>query len=249
MKKAILMTTLLAVGSLVSTANAGGPISLTVRMGYSIGATSPLSMPASVTGIDAFRPTPSVLAGLDASFALSSRWSVAAGLRIENKAMDADITTKGYHMELRKGADQIEGLFTGHVSQQATQWMLTLPVYATLHLGPHWQVNAGPYLSLLIGKSFSGTASDGYLRQGGPTGPRINIGDTPDTWATYDFSDNMRSLQAGIMLGADWQPLPRIGFSFGLSMGLTGIFPSNFATVEQTLYPIYGNLGVFYRIN
>lgn len=29
---------------------------------------------------------------------------------------------------------------------------------------------------------------------------------------------------------------------------LTGIFPSDFKTVEQALYPVYGTIGVFYRL-
>lgn len=29
---------------------------------------------------------------------------------------------------------------------------------------------------------------------------------------------------------------------------MTGIFPSDFKTVEQTLYPVYGTIGVFYRL-
>ena len=36
--------------------------------------------------------------------------------------------------------------------------------------------------------------------------------------------------------------------SFLLNWGLTGIFPSDFKTVEQTLYPVYGTIGVFYRL-
>jgi hypothetical protein len=39
-----------------------------------------------------------------------------------------------------------------------------------------------------------------------------------------------------------------IGMSADLNWGLTGIFPSDFKTVEQTLYPVYGTIGVFYRL-
>lgn len=229
-------------------AAASDSIRFVARAGYNLGATTPMGMPASISSIDAFRPSPSFMAGVDATWLVGQRWCLSAGLRLENKAMDADITAKGYHMELRKGAERIEGLFTGHVSQQASLWMLTLPVYATYTLTPKWQLKAGPYVSLMLSKDFSGTASDGYLRQGGPTGPRIDIGDTPDTWATYDISDEVRRLQLGLTLGADWQALPRLGFSLDLSMGFTGLFPADFSTVEQTLYPLYGTLGVCYEL-
>jgi hypothetical protein len=39
-----------------------------------------------------------------------------------------------------------------------------------------------------------------------------------------------------------------LGFSFDLSWGLTGIHKSDFKTVEQTLYPIYGTIAVTYKL-
>ena len=40
----------------------------------------------------------------------------------------------------------------------------------------------------------------------------------------------------------------RLGLSFDLSWGLTGIHKSDFKTVEQTLYPIYGTIALTYRL-
>lgn len=227
---------------------AGDGIRLVARAGYSIGASSPIGIPEGVNSIDAFRPTPSFTLGIDVAYPLGTRWDIAAGLRLENKAMDVDITAQGYHMELRKGSEHLEGVFTGSVSQQVSMLMLTLPIYAVWQTAPKWRLKAGPYLSALLTKDFSGTASNGYLRQGGPTGPKITIGDTPETWATYDFSDNLRRFQLGLSLGADWQALPQLGFSLDLGIGLTGLFPSSFSTVEQPLYPLYGTVGICYNI-
>lgn len=227
---------------------AGDGMRLGARAGYSIGATTPLGMPDGVRSIDAFRPTPSFTVGIDAAYPLGERWHIAAGLRLDNKAMDADITAQGYHMELRKGTEHLEGVFTGSVSQQVSMLMLSLPVCAVWQAAPQWHLKAGPYISFLLTKDFSGTASNGYLRQGGPTGPKITIGDTPETWATYDFSDDLRRFQLGFTLGADWQALPRLSLSLDLGIGLTGIFPSNFSTVEQSLYPLYGTVGICYNL-
>ena len=52
----------------------------------------------------------------------------------------------------------------------------------------------------------------------------------------------------GVTVGVDWAFYRRWGLSADLSWGLTGIHHSDFKTVEQTLYPIYGTIGVFYRI-
>ena len=74
------------------------------------------------------------------------------------------------------------------------------------------------------------------------------MGDRAGEWATYDFGDDLRSSQFGLTVGIDWTFCRHLGLSADLSWGLTGIFPGDFKTVEQTLYPIYGTIGVFYRI-
>lgn len=251
MKKKIAIIILSIVTLLPCTATAGNIIDdlqMKARMGYSIGGTAPIGIPATIRSLDSYRLTPSLMFGFDLAFPLHDKWGVMTGLHIENKAMDADVTTKAYRMELRKGNEQIEGLFTGHVKQEVKEWMFTLPIMATCQLGSNVQLKAGPYFSLLFSKDFSGIASDGYLRQGDPTGPKIIIGDKEGEWATYDFDDDMRNLQFGLAAGVDWQVYKQIGVSADLNWGLTGIFKSSFKTVEQTLYPIYGTIGVYYRI-
>ena len=242
----ILIATALFIGN---TANAGTLDSLEVkaRVGYSIGGTSPLPLPETIRSIESYNLTPSFMVGLDAMLPLSQKWGVMAGLRFENKGMKAAVTTKAYYMEVVKGDQQMAGLFTGHVEQKVKQWMLTIPVQATFKLGNKVMLKGGPYVSFLLNKEFSGIASDGYLRKDNPTGAKILMGSKEGEWATYEFSDDMRSVQFGIGIGADWQVHKRIGLSADLNWGLTGVFPGDFKTVEQTLYPIYGTIGVYYR--
>lgn len=223
-------------------------LQLRPRVGYSIGGTAPIGVPATIRSIDGYHLTPSFLAGADVLLQPKLHWGVLAGLHFGNKGMDADITTKAYHMEMRKGADQIEGLFTGHISQQVKQLMLTVPLQLTYSFSPKLMLKAGPYASVLLKRDFSGIASDGYLRQGDPTGAKILIGDRDGEWATYDFSDDMRRLQMGVGIGADWCFYKSVGLSIDLNWGLTGIFSTSFKTVEQTLYPIYGTIAFFYDI-
>lgn len=242
----ILIATALFIGN---SANAGTLDSLEVkaRVGYSIGGTSPLPLPETIRSIESYTLTPSFMVGLDAMLPLSQKWGVMAGLRFENKGMKAAVTTKAYYMEVVKGDQQMAGLFTGHVEQKVKQWMLTIPVQATFKLGNKVMLKGGPYVSFLLNKEFSGIASDGYLRKDNPTGAKILMGSKEGEWATYEFNDDMRSVQFGIGIGADWQVHKRIGLSADLNWGLTGVFPGDFKTVEQTLYPIYGTIGVYYR--
>ena len=239
---------MLLFASRVQAYNLVDSLQLRIRAGYSIGATTPIPLPETIRSIDGYRLTPSFMVGFDAMLPLRGKWGVALGLHFENKGMEGDVTTKAYHMELVKGDSRIEGLFTGHVKQKVTQWMLTIPLQATLQLGRKVTLKGGPYMSVLLSSDFSGIASDGYLRQGDPTGAKILMGSKEDEWASYDFSDEMRRMQFGIGIGADWQVYRRLGVSADLNLGLTGIFPGDFKTVEQSLYPIYGTIGIFYRL-
>ena len=239
---------MLLLSSRVQAYNLVDSLQLRIRAGYSIGATTPIPLPETIRSIDGYRLTPSFMVGFDALLPLKGKWGIALGLHFENKGMEGDVTTKAYHMELVKGDSRIEGLFTGHVKQKVTQWMLTIPLQATLQLGRKVTLKGGPYMSVLLSSDFSGIASDGYLRQGDPTGAKILMGSKEDEWASYDFSDEMRRMQFGIGIGADWQVYRRLGVSADLNWGLTGIFPGDFKTVEQSLYPIYGTIGIFYRL-
>ena len=86
------------------------------------------------------------------------------------------------------------------------------------------------------------------LRTGDPTGDKIEMGPEGDDNPTYDFGDEMRKFQWGINLGADFLIGKRIGVSADLAWGLNGAFKSSFHTIEQTLYPIYGTIGLIYKL-
>ena len=127
--------------------------------------------------------------------------------------------------------------------------MFTIPLQLTYELSKKVQLKGGPYVSMLLSKEFSGYAFDGYLRKDDPTGVKVVMGDKEGEWATYDFSDDMRTCQVGLSAGVDWTFYRQLGLSADLTWGLTGIHHSSFKTVEQTLYPIYGNIGIYYRFN
>ena len=225
-----------------------GTFQVKARVGYSIGGTAPLGMPATIRSIESFKLTPNFMVGVDGMYLLTERLGLLAALRYEIKDMDSEVTTKGYHMKVKMDDDELEGLYTGHVRQKVRQRMFTIPLQLTYAVSRKVMLKAGPYLSLLLSKDFSGYAADGYLRKDTPTGAKVVMGNEEGQWATYDFSDDMRTCQMGVTAGIDWAFHHRLGMSADLAWGLTGIHHSDFKTVEQTLYPIYGTLGLFYRI-
>ena len=100
-----------------------------------------------------------------------------------------------------------------------------------------------------LSSSFDGYAYNGHLRVGDPTGTRVDLGTDEASRGTYDFSDDLRRVQFGIDVGADWQFSRRYGAYADLSWGLLGAFKSDFKTIEQTMYPIFGTIGLTYKFH
>lgn len=217
------------------------------RFGYSLGGTAPVGMPATIRSLDSYKLQPNVTLALDAYKPLQGHWGLMAGFHIENKGMETDAQVKNYHMEMRQATETLEGMFTGQVVTRASQWMLTLPLQATYDLGQKVRLRLGPYFSYVSSASFDGYAYNGYLRVGDPTGNKVEVGTDDSSRGTYDFSDDMRRWQFGAVAGADWQFSQHLGAYADLSWGLSGIFRNSFKTIEQTLYPIYGTVGLLWK--
>lgn len=228
--------------------NPFGDVELRTRLGYNIGGTAPVSMPATIRKLSKYSLTPSVQLSVDAYKPIGGRWGVDVGLALENKAMKADARVKSYHMALRQSDETLEGVFTGQVVTKVRQWMLTLSALATYDVTRSVRLKLGPYLSYVVDHDFSGYAYDGYLRVGSPTGTKVELGNDAASWGTYDFSDDLRHLQAGIKGGVDWQFSSHVGIYAEIAWGVSGIFHSRFNTIEQTLYPIYGTIGISYKL-
>lgn len=219
-----------------------------LRFGYGIGGTAPMSMPATIRSMDSFKLTPNFSLGLDVHRGITEHWGLSSGLYIENKGMDVASTVKNYSMAFEQGGQRLEGNFTGGVSINVEQWMLTLPLLATYSFNEQWSVHAGPYFSYVRSHKFTGEAYDGYIRIGDPTGAKVEVGSDDSSRGTYDFSDNMRSWQFGMMIGADWHFYKQWGAFVDLTWGASQIFKANFDTIEQQLYPIYGTIGITYKL-
>lgn len=219
-----------------------------LRFGYAVGGTAPVNMPSSIRSLSKYSLRPNFSLGFDAHKSVAGKFGIMAGVRVENKGMEIDARVKNYHMEIVRGGESLAGNFTGHNVTKVRQIMLTVPVTGTFALNEKLMLKFGPYASVLLSKDFSGYACDGYLRVGDPTGPKVELGNTPGTRGTYDFKENMRRMQYGIMAGADLMLHRHWGAYADISWGLTGVHHSNFKTIEQTLYPIYGTIGVIYKL-
>lgn len=218
-----------------------------IKAGFSIGGSAPIPLPAEIRSIDSFNPTLSISIGGEVTkwLAIQNKLGIIVGLRLENKAMVTKATVKNYNMEiLGQGGEKISGVWTGGVKTKVSTSGLTVPLMVAYKLGNRWNIKGGPYFSYLTSREFSGQVYEGYLREGKPTGPKVEF--TDGRIATYDFSENMRRFQWGWQLGAGWRAFNHLNIYADLTWGLNHLFKSDFQTITFSMYPIYLNIGFGY---
>lgn len=218
-----------------------------LKAGFSIGGFSPLPLPVEIRSIDGYNPTLAVQLGAEVTKWTGARrnWGITTGIRFENKNMTTKATVKNYGMEIIGGdGNRLKGNWTGGVRTQVQNTYLTLPIQASWKATPRWNLHAGPYFSYLLDGTFTGNVYEGYLREGNPTGDKINF--TDGAVATYDFSEHERKFQWGIQAGADWKAYKHLKVYAHLTWGLNDLFEKDFQTITFAMYPIYLNLGFGY---
>lgn len=73
------------------------------RLGYNLGGSAPLNMPASIRKLNKFPLTPNIAFGINAEKPLDGDFGLMVGVRFENKGMSVDASVKNYKMEMVKG--------------------------------------------------------------------------------------------------------------------------------------------------
>ena len=248
MIKRIISTAIIALAlSQVMNATVLDSLKYDVRLGYALGGTIPTHMGNEIRGINSFDPGFNFTVAAEVSYPLDPHWSLHSGLRFELGSMDVDSRVKNYDIEVVRGEESLKGIFNGNVRIKTAQRRLTLPIQAEYRINAHLAVRGGAFMGWLTNRRFWGWAYHGYLREGSPVGPKIEMGTEPGDRGDFDFDANMRHMQWGIDAGVDWRFSRRWGVFAELTYGLSGLFKSDFHSV-QTLRPLYGTLGIVYRI-
>lgn len=216
-----------------------------VRGGYVIGGTTPLPLPAEIRSINEFKPLGGITVGADAYHMFSRHWGLQLGLHFFYEGFHTGADVKNYRMGITKDGNYLEGNFTGTDITDTKMFGFTVPLTATYRISPRWNVSGGPFVSFPIAQTFEGEVYDGYLREGDPTGQKVEM--TSDNPATYDFADNMRSAYWGVELLFDWKAMRHMNVFGGVDWSCSSIFHSDFKTVEFNMFPIYAKIGLAYR--
>ena len=98
MKKITILTLLMTLALTASAISLPDSLNYTVRLGYNIGGTAPIGMPATIRKMNKFYFKPNFSLGIDVQRDMWGSWGLLTGLHLENKAMKIDATVKNYHM-------------------------------------------------------------------------------------------------------------------------------------------------------
>lgn len=216
-----------------------------LKGGINIGGTSPLPLPEEIREIKKYDPTLSGwLEGSITQWFKQGKWGLSTAIRFENKGMSTKARVKNYGMELIEGADRVKGRWTGNVNTEVKNTFLTLLIPVKYRVNKRLDLNFGPYISFLLKGEFGGFVSDGYLREGDPTGAKFEFKD--GKIGTYNFDDEIRTFHYGLNAGCSWKAYKLLSVHTSLNWGLNNIFKKDFKTISFNLYPIYLSVGVGY---
>lgn len=218
-----------------------------VKAGFNIGGTSPVPLPEEIREITGYKPTICLAIEGDITkwFDEGKKWGMVLGLRLEDKGMQANARVKNYSMEIiGDGGERLKGNWTGGVKTKVKNSYFSVPVLAAYRVSPRVKLSAGPYMSFRTSGDFSGHVYDGYLREGNPTGTKVEFKD--NKIATYDFSKDLRNFQWGVQAGVEWRAFKHLNVNADLEWGVNDIFKSDFQTITFAMYPIYLNVGFGY---
>lgn len=219
-----------------------------LRGGFGIGGFSPIPLPAEIREIEGFNPRLNFnFEGNATYWFINSQnlFGIRAGLKLENKGMRAESIVKNYGMEIiGDDGNRVSGNWTGKVSTKVQNSYLTLPVTFVYKISKPWEISGGLFFSYLMDNDFSGYVSEGYLREGGPTGNKIIF--EGDSEAPYDFSDDLSSFSYGAQVGGSVVVSKHLRVFADFTYGFNDIFKSDFKTITFKMHPIFLNLGFAY---
>jgi hypothetical protein len=220
-----------------------------VFAGYNLGGSSPLPLPAEIRAINSWSPGFAAALGFQATRWLTPEWGISSGLGIDIKGMriTADVKYMDTRLVIGEGEHTglFSGMFTGENETRLHNGYLVVPLLGAYAPAAytHWIFRLGGYVALLRDANFEGSASNGYIRNGGAAGDRIDI-----EKATFDFSDQLRKVDAGVMASTDWFFTHRLAVTGQLSWGLSPLFASGFNGIPYKMYNIYFMGGIAYKL-
>lgn len=218
-----------------------------ITAGINIGASAPISLPANVRKVESWSPLFNPSLGYECVVLGHKKWSIGASILLDYKGMNvkSDVMYLQTQITVESGSSTgtFSGYFTGKNETHVRNVYVSVPIYAIYHAGAKWRIKAGVYVARLVHADFTGEVTDGYMRNGSPTGEKIDINK-----ATFDLSDKQRKWDFGVHVGGERQFCKRFAAKAAFNWGLIPLFPKDNGTIDFNMYNLYGTLGVSYRL-
>lgn len=215
--------------------------------GLNAGGLSPVPLPDNIRKIRTFNPTLNPYAGIEGVYELDSKWSIGLSPQLQYKGMKVKNEVKYMHTIIQMGegaqASSFEGAFSGTNYTDVKNLYLGIPVFVQFTPKGKWRYKLGGYMAFLIKSKFEGTVSDGYIRNGGSLGEKVEV-----TSASFDFKEQLRTFDCGIYAGVSRELGERLSIDAGLQWGIRSAFPPSFRGISFPMYNIYAQLGVAYKL-
>jgi hypothetical protein len=218
---------------------------LNVNIGYNIGGTSPLPFPAEIRKINTF--SPEVFAphfAVETTRILDEHWGISAQIGFDYKGFSVSDEVKSLYTEiyLENNPEPQTGNFTGKNTTAIKNAYLTIPILASYRYAD-WTSQLGIYTAYLIHADFHGSASEGYIRKGNPTGEKIEV-----PFASFDFSGEQNRFDYGLLAAEEYKLSPHFAVRGQVAWGLRPLFPSHFSGMPFKMWNIYGTIGISYAL-
>ncbi|GHT45238.1 membrane protein [Bacteroidia bacterium] len=218
-----------------------------IQVGYHLGGSSPLPLPAEIRAIEKYSPevfAPHV--ALEVTRWFNEKWGIAAQVALDGKGFTVRDRVKSLYTEIEidGNPDPQTGNFTGKNTTEVHNSYFTVPVTAAYRSSDRWLTQLGVYAAYLYNPHFSGTASDGYIRRESPIGEKIEV-----PHASFDFSKEQNRFDYGFVLAEEWNFHGKFALRGQLNWGIRSLFPADFTGMAFNMYNIYGMIGISYRIS
>lgn len=226
-----------------------------VHVGLDLGAAAPWPPANMRADVMKMRAVPKLSPSLGISFTarLPKRFSVSAELTLKQVGIDADAWVSGQEFRVPNpdGADLITR-FRGTANVMMNFSMLELPVYVGYGFNNgRSRIYLGAYYSYILKSSFNTVPLKGLVdNPDNPSEPPIMV--TPDKPVPSDvmpvFSNYLGKWDAGILLGYEWQIVPRVNMTARFSMGFKDIFRQGSNYLEYKMLHMRGSIMLSYSL-
>ncbi|WP_164976732.1 porin family protein [Chryseobacterium sp. CH21] len=217
-----------------------------VTVGFNLGGLSPIPLPSNIRKVKSYNPTFAPSVGAEIKYNFHKKWSVGINPRLDYKGMKVKDSVVYFHTLIQQGSGNdtatFEGAFSGTNETESKNLYLGAPVFVEFTPGKNWHYRLGGYMAFLLKGKFEGTVSDGYIRNGGSLGEKVEISS-----ASFDFSDKIRKTDYGFYAGARRSFGNHWSADVSLQWGLRSTFPSSFTGISFPMYNIFAQIGAGYQ--